>query len=283
MGKLLYGSELSQKLKLEMKEEVASYASCARLPRLDTILVGDDPASLSYIKGKKTACDFVGIINEQHILPAATSQQELEDLIQTLNEDDHVDGILLQMPLPAHLDSNHAILKIDADKDVDGLHPLNVGRLFASEPCMAPCTPLGVMSILDAMECDIDGKRAVVVGRSRLVGNPVAKMLQDRNATVTICHSHTEDLASVTKEADILVVATGRKHMIGAQHVKEGAYVVDVGINRGEDGHLYGDVDTEDVLEHVTMITPVPKGVGPMTICSLLQNTLKSYRKREGL
>lgn len=281
MGKLLYGSELSEMLKGEMRNRVTKLKEEGkRLPRLDTIVVGDDPASLSYIKGKKKACEFVGIHNVVHQLPASATQEELEGVIRTCNEDETCDGILLQMPLPDGLDANHAILTIDPDKDVDGLHPLNVGRLYAGEPCFAPCTPVGVMLILDAMGCTIEGMRAVVIGRSRLVGNPVARLLQDKNATVTICHSRTQNLSEITKQCDIVVAACGKPEMIDHTYIKEGAYVVDVGINRKEDGHLYGDVKTEDVLPHVTYVTPVPKGVGPMTICSLLHNTLKAYEKR---
>lgn len=284
MGELLYGSELSKKLIEEMHQQVEVWkASGRRIPHLDTILVGDDPASMSYIKGKKKACDQVGIENVVHHLPSFATQQEVEAEIRRCNEDPDSDGILLQMPLPAHLDANHAILMIDDSKDVDGLHPLNVGRLYAGEPCFAPCTPVGIMKILDAMGCDIEGKRAVVVGRSRLVGNPVARLLQDRNATVTICHSRTVDLAEITREADILVAAVGKAEMIDHTYVKEGAYVVDVGINRNAEGKMCGDVNTADVLPHVSMVTPVPKGVGPMTICSLLLNTIQSYQKRERL
>ena len=281
MGKLLYGSELSEMLKGEMRNRVTKLKEEGkRLPRLDTIVVGDDPASLSYIKGKKKSCEFVGIHNVVHQLPASATQKELEEVIRTCNEDETCDGILLQMPLPDGLDANHAILTIDPDKDVDGLHPLNVGRLYAGEPCFAPCTPVGVMLILDAMGCPIEGMRAVVIGRSRLVGNPVARLLQDKNATVTICHSKTQNLSEITKQCDIVVAACGKPEMIDHTYIKEGAYVVDVGINRKEDGHLCGDVKTEDVLPHVTYVTPVPKGVGPMTICSLLHNTLKAYEKR---
>lgn len=281
MDKLLYGSVLSERLKDEMHAKVEQYCKEGRRrPRLDTLVVGDDPASLSYIKGKQKACAYVGIENVVHHMPSSVTQEELEAEIIKCNEEDSCDGILLQMPLPDHLDANHAILTIAAEKDVDGLHPLNVGRLYAGEACFAPCTPVGIMAILDAMGCKIEGARAVVIGRSRLVGNPVARLLQDKNATVTICHSKTVDLCAITKECDIVVAACGKAKMIDHTYIKEGAYVVDVGINRTEDGHICGDVDTEDVLPYVTKVTPVPKGVGPMTICSLLLNTLKSYEQR---
>lgn len=281
MGELFYGSELSSTLVAEMKTKVDTYRlQGRRAPRLDTIIVGNNPASLSYIKGKHNKCLQAGIENVVHHLKEQTTQSQLEEEIQKCNENDNCDGILLQMPLPAHLDENQAILKMDPSKDVDGLHPINIGHLFSGEPRFVPCTPLGVMKILEALHVDLTGKQAVVVGRSRLVGNPVARLLQDANATVTICHSKTKDLVSVTRNADILVVAMGRPQVIRSEYVKEGAVVIDVGINR-VDGHLCGDVDTQDVLDKVSYITPVPKGVGPMTICALLLNTLQSYEERE--
>lgn len=281
MGELFYGSELSSTLLAEMKTKVDTYRlQGRRTPRLDTIIVGNNPASLSYIKGKHNKCLQAGIENVVHHLKEQTTQSQLEEEIQKCNENDNCDGILLQMPLPSHLDENQAVLKIAPSKDVDGLHPINIGYLFSGEPRFVPCTPLGIMKILEALHVDLTGKQAVVVGRSRLVGNPVAKLLQDANATVTICHSKTKDLASVTRNADILVVAMGRPQVIRSDYVKEGAVVIDVGINR-VDGHLCGDVDTQDVLDKVSYITPVPKGVGPMTICALLLNTLQSYEERE--
>ena len=281
MGELFYGSELSSTLVAEMKTKVDTYRlQGRRAPRVDTIIVGNNPASLSYIKGKHNKCLQAGIENVVHHLEEQITQSQLEEEIQKCNENDNCDGILLQMPLPAHLDENQAILKMDPSKDVDGLHPINIGHLFSGEPRFVPCTPLGVMKILEALHVDLTGKQAVVVGRSRLVGNPVARLLQDANATVTICHSKTKDLASVTRNADILVVAMGRPQVIRSEYVKEGAVVIDVGINR-VDGHLCGDVDTQDVLDKVSYITPVPKGVGPMTICALLLNTLQSYEERE--
>lgn len=281
MGELFYGSELSSTLVAEMKTKVDTYRlQGRRAPRLDTIIVGNNPASLSYIKGKHNKCLQAGIENVVHHLKEQITQSQLEEEIQKCNENDNCDGILLQMPLPAHLDENQAILKMDPSKDVDGLHPINIGHLFSGEPRFVPCTPLGVMKILEALHVDLTGKQAVVVGRSRLVGNPVARLLQDANATVTICHSKTKNLASVTRNADILVVAMGRPQVIRSEYVKEGAVVIDVGINR-VDGHLCGDVDTQDVLDKVSYITPVPKGVGPMTICALLLNTLQSYEERE--
>ena len=281
MGELFYGSELSSTLVAEMKTKVDTYRlQGRRAPRLDTIIVGNNPASLSYIKGKHNKCLQAGIENVVHHLEEQITQSQLEEEIQKCNENDNCDGILLQMPLPAHLDENQAILKMDPSKDVDGLHPINIGHLFSGEPRFVPCTPLGVMKILEALHVDLTGKQAVVVGRSRLVGNPVARLLQDAHATVTICHSKTKDLASVTRNADILVVAMGRPQVIRSEYVKEGAVVIDVGINR-VDGHLCGDVDTQDVLDKVSYITPVPKGVGPMTICALLLNTLQSYEERE--
>ena len=197
-----------------------------------------------------------------------------------MNEDPEIDGILLQLPLPKGLSENEAILTIDPKKDVDGLHPLNVGGFYLDEPCFVPCTPLGIMELLRRMDCPMDGMNAVVVGRSKLVGTPVARLLQNQNATVTVCHSHTRNLKEVCAAADILIAAIGKPKFITADYVKEGAYVVDVGINRMDDGHLCGDVDFDSAAEKAAYITPVPKGVGPMTITMLLENTLKAYERK---
>ncbi len=281
MGTVIYGSELSRELREEMKREVDSIRRTGgRIPRLDVILVGEDPASLSYVRGKNKACESIGIKNVQHHLSANASQEEVESAIEACNQDPNVDGILLQLPLPKGLDAAQAVRKIDPMKDVDGLHPYNTGKFYTGQPGFIPCTPLGVMELLKKMECDIDGKRAVVIGRSHLVGSPVARLLQNANATVTICHSHTRNIREICKEADILIAAVGNPKFVDHTYVKEGAYVVDVGINRTEDGKLVGDVDFDDVIDHVAAITPVPKGVGPMTICMLLRNTLRSYKEK---
>ena len=281
MGELVYGSELSLLYKKEMKEKIdALKATNKRVPCLAVILVGNNPASLSYIKSKEKACSSIGMDSKFIHLDEEVGQIALENEIQKCNEDDSVDGILLQLPLPKGYDENRAIFKIDASKDIDGLHPLNVGKLYLGEKGFVPCTPRGCMAILEAMHCDIVGKNAVVIGRSKLVGTPIARLLQNANATVTICHSKTKNLKEVCKNADILICALGKPKMVNHEYIKQGAYVVDVGINRQDDGKLCGDVNTEDVLPYVTAVTPVPKGVGPMTVCMLLANTLDAYESR---
>ena len=283
MAVVIYGSEISRRLKEEMKEEISGYLSQGmRAPQLGVILVGDNPASVSYVRGKKKAAEAVGISLKLIHMPEETAQDELERAITGLNDDPDTDGILIQLPLPkGHgLDENRAVQLVDPGKDVDGLHPVNVGLLHSGLDGFVPCTPIGIMQILKEMGCDPDGKRAVVVGRSKLVGSPVARLLQNANATVTVCHSHTKDLKEICRNADILIAAIGRPKYITAEYIKTGAYVVDVGVNRMEDGHLCGDVDFEAVQDIAGAITPVPKGVGPMTICSLLANTLKAYRRK---
>lgn len=283
MAVVIYGSEVSRRLKEEMKEEISGYLSQGmRAPQLGVILVGDNPASVSYVRGKKKAAEAVGISLNLIHMPEETAQDELERAITGLNDDPDTDGILIQLPLPkGHgLDENRAVQLVDPGKDVDGLHPVNVGLLHSGLDGFVPCTPIGIMQILKEMGCDPDGKRAVVVGRSKLVGSPVARLLQNANATVTVCHSHTKDLKEICRNADILIAAIGRPKYITAEYIKKGAYVVDVGVNRMEDGHLCGDVDFEAVQDIARAITPVPKGVGPMTICSLLANTLKAYRRK---
>lgn len=281
MSRIIYGSDLSREMRETMKEQIERIRNTGRrVPCLAVVLAGDDPASLSYVKGKEKACDNVGIHSIMRKLPEDVSQEELEWNLHDLSNDPDVDGILLQLPLPKGLDENAAINCINPDKDVDGLTPINFGRLFLGETSFQPCTPSGVMEILRKMECPVDGMHAVVVGRSKLVGTPVARLLQDANATVTICHSHTKDLRRFTKEADILIAAIGKPKYFDASYIKEGAYVIDVGVNRLPDGHLCGDVDFDDVKDHVTAITPVPKGVGPMTITMLLQNTIHAYERK---
>ena len=281
MTQVIYGSDLSAKMREQMKQEIADIAAKGeRIPCLTVVMAGDNPASLSYIKGKEKACQAIGMRSLMKKLPEDITQQQLEDVLKELSDDSDVDGILLQLPLPKGLDENRAINCINPDKDVDGLTPINFGRMFLGEKSFRPCTPSGIMAILDAMGCEIEGKHAVVVGRSKLVGTPVARLLQDANATVTICHSRTKDLRRFTKEADILIAAVGKANLFDASYIKEGAYVVDVGVNRMDNGHLCGDVDFDNVKDHCTAITPVPKGVGPMTITMLLKNTLIAYRER---
>lgn len=265
-----------------VKDEIESAVSeLDYTPGLATILVGDDPASHTYVRGKRRDAEEVGIRSIHHELSANASQHELEGLIATLNTDDSVDGILVQLPLPDGLDSERIVEQIDPLKDVDGLHPHNLGLLVLDRPGLRPCTPSGIMRILDHYEIATTGARAVVVGRSFLVGRPLALMLSSRgaNATVSVAHSRTTDLAAVTGEADILVAAVGSPELITAEHVKPGAVVIDVGINRGDDG-LIGDVHFESVSEVASAITPVPGGVGPMTRAMLLVNTLRAAEER---
>ncbi|MCL2818676.1 MAG: bifunctional methylenetetrahydrofolate dehydrogenase/methenyltetrahydrofolate cyclohydrolase FolD [Actinomycetia bacterium] len=250
-------------------------------PGLAVVLVGDDPASKSYVSMKERDCAEVGILSFDHRLPADITQGELEALIDELNADDAVHGILVQMPLPKDLDEERVIERITPAKDVDGFHPANMGGLLRGNDVVHACTPLGVMRLLEDYGIEVEGKNAVVVGRSTIVGKPQALMLLDKNATVTIAHSRTENLADLCKTADILVVAVGRPHMIDASFVKEGATVIDVGINRGEDG-LIGDVDFDAVEPIAGAITPVPGGVGPMTRAMLMQNTVDACARRIG-
>ena len=253
-----------------------------RMPCLAVIMVGDHPASLSYIRAKEKACKEVGILSRTYVLDKAISQQELEEVISACNEEEEIDGILLQLPLPSMLDEEHALAIIDPRKDVDGLHPENIARLYLKKPGFIPCTPSGIMALLEYMHCDLDGRHAVVLGRSRLVGTPVSRLLLNANATVTICHSHTPNLSVLTRQADVLIAAVGKANYVTADMVKEGVFVVDVGVNRLADGHLCGDVDFAHVKEKAAAITVVPGGVGPMTIVMLLKNTLQAYQERTG-
>ena len=278
MGTVIYGSEVSAELRQKIADRIKQLREDGkRIPCLAVILVGNNPASLSYVTGKAKACASVGMKNREIHLPETTGMEELKRVIQEQNDDPEVDGILLQLPLPNGLLETEAILTIDPKKDVDGLHPLSIGNFYLNEPGFVPCTPLGIMELLERMNCQIEGMRAVVIGRSKLVGTPVARLLQNRGATVTVCHSKTRDLASICREADILVAAIGKPKYVTADYVKEGAFVIDVGINRMEDGHLCGDVDFESVRDKAGYITPVPRGVGPMTITMLLVNTLQAY------
>ena len=283
MAKVIYGSEVAAKMRQQMKEQIDELRSQGRrLPQLAVILVGENPASLSYVTGKEKACHQIGMLSRQIHLPEATTQQQLMEVVDRLNHDPEVDGILCQLPLPEGLDSNEVIHAIDPAKDVDGFHPVNVGKLHLKEDGFVPCTPRGCMELLHTMGVDPEGKTAVVLGRSNLVGAPVARLLMNENATVTICHSHTQDVAKVCSSADILIVAIGKAKYVTAEYVKPGAAVIDVGINRNEQGKLVGDVDFESVEPVAGFITPVPKGVGPMTITMLLDNTLKAYHLHEG-
>jgi methylenetetrahydrofolate dehydrogenase (NADP+)/methenyltetrahydrofolate cyclohydrolase len=285
MTQLLDGKALAAQIQTELAAAVqALIAQGRRPPGLAVIMVGDNPASAAYVRNKERACSRVGIASYGKHLPATVSQQEVADLIQQLNGDPNVDGILVQLPLPDHLDAVALLHTIDPDKDADGLHPINLGRLVRGEPGLRSCTPYGVMRLLEAADIDPAGATAVVVGRSILVGKPMALMLLEANATVTMAHSRTPDLAAVMRQADILVAAVGRPGMITAADVKPGGVVIDVGINRVEqpDGsaRLVGDVDFAAVEPVASAITPVPGGVGPMTVAMLLENTVTSYRNR---
>ena len=275
---IIDGKKIAAELRAEVAEKVAG---CARAPHLAVIVVGDDPASAVYVRNKARACESTGIRNTTLALPAETSEAELLAAIAGLNADDAVDGILVQLPLPKHISEERVIASIALEKDVDGFHPGNVAALFQKRPCTVPCTPKGIMKLLSAYGVDPKGKRAVVIGRSLIVGLPVAKLLLDANATVTICHTRTADLAAVTREADIIVAATGHPGTLRGDMVREGAVVIDVGINRAPDGTLCGDVVFDDVAPKASLITPVPGGVGPMTIACLLENTLDLYLSRK--
>ncbi len=281
---ILSGKQLSDNIKAQLAQEVATFPEkYGRVPHLAVVLVGDDPASATYVRSKGKACDLLGIQNTTIHLPQNTSEEALLAQIRLLNEDEGVDGILVQLPLPDHIDEMKALYAIAREKDVDGFHPLNVAGLWMKRPCTVACTPKGIIRMLDEAGVEISGKRAVVLGRSQIVGLPVAKLLLDRNATVTICHSRTADLAQVTRNAEILVVAIGRPKFVTADMVSDGTVVIDVGVNRNpEDGKLCGDVDFAAIEPKASVITPVPGGVGPMTIACLMENTIECFLARMG-
>ncbi len=304
-GKILDGKKIAAEIRAEVAAEVAKLAPRGVVPRLDAVLVGDDPASKVYVGSKARTCKKLGMASETHVLPASTPQAELEELVDRLNADPEVDGILVQLPLPPGIDTHAVLDRIDPAKDVDGFHPVNTGLLQQGRPALVPCTPAGILEMLDREGIEIKGRRAVVVGRSDIVGKPMAMLLLHRHATVTLCHSRTRDLAAVTREADILVAAVGRLAMIGAKHVKEGAVVIDVGIHRlterseverlfpgdaarmerfeSKGSVLTGDVDFARVAPLASRITPVPGGVGPLTIAMLMANTVRAARARRGI
>ncbi len=281
MAVIISGKDLAACNKLAMKESIPHLIEkYGRAPHLAVILVGDDPGSVSYVKGKEKSCLEIGITNTTIKKEADISEEELRLLVEKLNNDDSVDGILVQLPLPKHINSDLIINTIRIDKDVDGFHPLNVASLYLKQPGIIPCTPKGIIKMLDSVGYEIAGKKACVIGRSNIVGLPVAKLLLDRNATVTIAHSKTKNLASVTKEADILVAAVGKAKFVTKDMVKEGAFVIDVGVNRDENtGKLCGDVDFTNVESVASYITKVPGGVGPMTISCLMENTIECFIK----
>ena len=276
------GKAVSEKVKSAIADKVAAIAASGkRAPCLAVVLVGDDPASQVYVRNKKKACERCGITSLEYLLPADTAEEELLKLISELNANKETDGILVQMPLPKHIDASHITAAIDPRKDVDAFHPENVGLISLGTPRFLPCTPAGVMRILEEYGVEITGKRCVVVGRSNIVGKPMFNLLLAANGTVTVAHTKTADLASLTREADILVAACGRAGMITGDMVKEGAVLIDVGISRTENG-LKGDLDFGSCAEKASFITPVPGGVGPMTIAMLMENTLKAYLLTNG-
>ncbi len=271
MSKIIDGKAISAQIKEECRQKVEKEG----LQRcLAVVLVGDDPASAVYVGNKKKACEFCGVKSVSHELPANTSEKELLELVDKLNKDETIDGILVQLPLPSHIDEDKVIKAISPDKDVDGFHPENVGRLSIGQPGFLSCTPAGIIQLLKRSNVEIDGKNCVVIGRSNIVGKPMALLMLRENATVTVCHSHTKDLKEVCKRADILIVAIGKPKMIDASYVKDGAVVIDVGIHRQENGKLCGDVDFDSVEPVASKITPVPGGVGPMTIAMLMHNVV---------
>mgnify|MGYP002853857498 CR=1 FL=1 len=280
-NKIIDGKALSALVKDEVRGEVETLAArFGRRPCLCVIIVGDNPASRVYVRNKVKAAAYTGMESRLLELPAETSEAELLGCIAGLNADPLVDGILVQLPLPPHIDEEKVIDAIALEKDVDGFHPSNVSALWLGKPCTVPCTPAGIMRLIDSTGIDLKGKNATVVGRSNIVGKPMAKLLLDRNATVTIAHSRTADLGAVTRQADVLVVAVGRAGLITGEMVKSGAVVIDVGMNRAADGSLCGDVDFASVEPVASRITPVPGGVGPMTIAMLMTNTLACFRRR---
>lgn len=278
-AKIIYGKEVAQQLRAEMKTVVEKMKANGINPHLTVILVGDDPASHSYVRGKEKASQEIGIASKVIKMPEETTEEALLDTIHTLNSDDTVHGILVQLPLPKHIDEERVIAAIAPEKDVDGFHPINVGKMILGQDTFLPCTPHGIIKLLEAIDAEIEGKHVVVIGRSNIVGKPMGQLLLNWHATVTYCHSRTKNLKAITQLADILIVAVGRANMIDASYVKEGAIVIDVGVNRTADGKLTGDVDFASVKEKASYITPVPGGVGPMTITMLLDNTIKAAQR----
>ena len=279
MANIIDGKSISVQVRAELKQETEAFAAKTGVrPGLAVIIVGSDPASQVYVRNKRRACEEVGYYSEAYELPETTTQDELNALVDKLNADDKIHGILCQLPLPKHLDENEVILRIDPKKDVDAFHPYNVGKIMIGDYAYLPCTPAGVMVLLERSGIEIAGKECVVVGRSNIVGKPQAMLLLHANGTVTVCHSRTKNLAEVCRRADILVAAIGKADFFTADMIKEGAVVIDVGMNRRADGKLTGDVDFESVAPKASYITPVPGGVGPMTITMLMKNTLTAAK-----
>lgn len=280
MAEIIDGRMTAQKIKSSLREEVEELKSKGIIPKLAVIMVGNDPASKVYVKNKSIACNEIGVDYEEYLLHETTTMDELLELINKLNNDDSVNGILLQSPIPRNLDINEAFKAIKPEKDVDGFNPYNVGKLCLGQDTFISCTPNGIIELLEEYNIDIEGKNAVVVGRSNIVGKPMMQCLLNKNATVTICHSRTKDLKEETSMADILVVAIGKEKFIKEDMVKKGAVVIDVGINRMENGKICGDVDYDEVSKKASYITPVPGGVGPMTIAMLMNNVVKAAKEQ---
>lgn len=278
--RILDGKKVSQKVKDALKVKVAALNEKGIYPGLAVIIVGNDSASRVYVNNKKKACEYIGIRSEEYALPEQTSQKELLELIDKLNKKSDIHGILCQLPLPKHIDEETVLNAINPIKDVDAFHPVNVGKIMIGNFDFLPCTPAGVMELIAESGIDLTGKHCVVVGRSNIVGKPQAMLLLHKNATVTICHSKTKDLKSVCMTADVLVVAVGRAKMINGEYIKDGAVVIDVGMDRDENGKLCGDVDFESACEKASYITPVPGGVGPMTIATLMKNAVTAAEKQ---
>lgn len=282
MANIINGKAVSQTVRERIRNEVTQFAEkTGKRPGLAVVIVGEDPASQVYVRNKKRACEEVGMYSEEYALPATTTENELLALVEKLNQDPKINGILVQLPLPQHLDAEKVILAIDPRKDVDAFHPQNVGKIMIGNYSFLPCTPAGVMELLKHYGIDLCGKHCVIIGRSNIVGKPQAMLMLKENATVTICHSRTKNLAEITKQADVVVAAVGKPGFVTADMIKEGAVVVDVGINRTAEGKLCGDVDFASVESKASYITPVPGGVGPMTITMLLQNTLTAAKEQK--
>ena len=280
MSQIIDGKNLAKNIRESLKDEVKELKNAEIYPKLAVIMVGDDKASKVYVKNKSKACEDVGIAYEEYLLPASTKMQELLELIEKLNNDETIHGILVQSPLPNGLDANEAFRTISPKKDVDGFHPINVGKLSLNQDCFISCTPYGIIKMLESYNIPIEGANVVIIGRSNIVGKPLAKCLLNKNATVTVCHSKTKNLKEITKNADILIAAIGKPKFVTEDMVKNGATVIDVGINRTDDGKLVGDTDFENIKEKVQYITPVPGGVGPMTIAMLMYNVVKAAKQQ---
>ncbi len=283
MANIIDGKAVSAQVKENIRVEVEHLKAKGVEIGLAVVIVGDDPASQVYVRNKEKACETVGFNSFKYALPAETTEEELLDLVEMLNNDDRVDGILVQLPLPKHLNDKIIIDNIRPDKDVDAFHPVNVGKIMIGDYSFLPCTPAGVMELIDSTGVEVAGKECVVIGRSNIVGKPQAMLLLHKSGTVTVCHSKTQNLKEVCSKADILVAAVGRAKMVTSDYIKEGAVVIDVGMNRDENGKLCGDVDFEDCKEKAGYITPVPGGVGPMTIAMLMKNTLTAGKMHHGV